>query len=177
MTILSQHQLSSLAVLLAGAGVHPAISKAVNLALFLGVLYLLMRKPARQFFADRFALVRATLEHAAREKEAATAKMAELDARLNRLDEELKAVQSQAAAEAAAERARIEAETRQDIEKIKAVSKREVESAKLAAMSDLRDFAATKAVDLAEQMIRREMKPEDDAKLLKRMADAMSAVN
>ena len=72
-----------------GGGVHPAIAKAFNLALFLGVMYMLVRKPARQFFADRFALVRATLEHAAREKEAATAKIAALDARLNRNQQEI----------------------------------------------------------------------------------------
>ena len=72
-----------------GGGVHPAIAKAFNLALFLGVMYMLVRKPARQFFADRFALVRATLEHAAREKEAATAKIAALDARLELIPVEL----------------------------------------------------------------------------------------
>jgi F-type H+-transporting ATPase subunit b len=164
-------------LLLAGGGVHPGISKAVNLAIFLGVLYWLVRKPAREFFAERFALVRATLEHAAREKEAATTRMAELDARLNRLDDEMKNIGAQTAAEAAAERERIEAETRADIEKIKTSAAREIESARLAALADLREFTATHAIDLAEQTIRRELKPDDDAKLLKRMADAMTRVN
>jgi len=177
------NQLHSLALsisplfLAGGGGVHPGISKAVNLALFLGVLYYLVRKPSREFFANRFALVRATLEHAAREKESATAKMAELESRLNRVDVELKSIKLQTEAEAAAERARIEAETKQDIEKIKLNAKREIESAKQVAMTDLREFAANKAVDLAEQLIRREIKPEDDAKLLRRMADAMAKVN
>lgn len=175
-------QLHSLALsigpffLAGGGGVHPGISKAINLALFLGVLYFLVRKPAREFFANRFALVRATLEHAAREKEAATARMTELGSRLNRVDVELKSIKSQTEAEAAAERARIEAETKQDIEKIKLNAKREIESARRVAMTDLREFAANKAVDLAEQLIRREIKPEDDAKLLKRMADHMAVV-
>ncbi|MGH9845520.1 MAG: hypothetical protein ACREEM_42965 [Blastocatellia bacterium] len=160
-----------------GGGVHPGISKAVNLAVFLGVLYFLVRKPAREFFANRFALVRATLEHAAREREAATAKMVELEARLNRVGDELKNINSRTEAEAAAERARIEAETKQDIEKIKLNAKREIESARQVAMTDLREFAAGKSVDLAEQLIRREIKPEDDAKLVKRMAEAMSTLN
>jgi F0F1-type ATP synthase membrane subunit b/b' len=170
--------LSLVPLLLAGGGsVHPAISKAVNLALFLGLMYFLLRKPVREFFTNRLALVRATLEHAAREKEAATAKMAELDARLNRLDGDLKNIKSQTEAEAAAERARIEAETRADIEKIKTTARREIESAKQVALTDLREFAATKSVDLAEQMIRRELKPEDDAKMLRRMADEMAKVS
>lgn len=163
------------ALLLSEGGVHPGISKAVNLALFLGVLYFLLRKPTRDFFAARFASVRTMLEHAAKEREAATAKMAELDARLNKLDAELKGIKAQSEQEAAAERARIEAETKQDIEKIKIGARREIESAKQLALSDLRNFAAVKSVDLAEQMIRRELKPEDDAKLLSRMADAMGS--
>lgn|SRR5262249_29331601 len=163
-------------VLSGGGGVHPGISKTVNLALFLGVLYYLVRKPTREFFANRLASVRATLQHAAREKDAAMAKMAELDARLNRLDEELGTIQSQTEKEAAAERARIETETYQEIERIKSTAKREIELAKQIALSDLREFAATKAVDLAEQTIRREIRPEDDAKLLSRMVDTMSSV-
>jgi F0F1-type ATP synthase membrane subunit b/b' len=160
-----------------GTGIHPGISKAFNLALFLGVMYLLVRKPVAEFFATRFATVRATLEHAAKEKDAAAAKMAELDARLNRLDEELKSIRAQTEVEAAAERARVEADTKQDLEKIRQSARREIEAAKQIAMGDLREFAATKAVDLAEQMIRREIKPEDDARLLHRMADEMGRVN
>jgi F0F1-type ATP synthase membrane subunit b/b' len=44
-------------------------------------------------------------------------------------------------------------------------------------MSELREFAATKSVDLAEQMIRRELKPEDDARLVARMGEEMSKVS
>lgn len=164
-------------IFLAGAGTSMVVSKAVNLVIFLGLLYFLLRKPAREFFATRLAEVRATLQQAAKEKEAATAKMAELDARLSRLDAELAEIKSQAQREAVAERERLQAEAQRDAEKIRATSHREIESAKQIAMSDLREFAATKAVDLAEQMIRRELKPEDDARLLARMGEEMSKVS
>ena len=165
------------AIFLAGAGTSMVVSKAVNLVIFLGLLYFLLRKPAREFFATRLAEVRATLQQAAKEKEAATAKMAELDARLSRLDTELAEIKSQAERESAAERERLQAEAQRDAEKIRVTSHREIESAKQIAMSELREFAATKAVDLAEQMIRRELKPEDDARLLARMGEEMSKVN
>lgn len=165
------------AIFLAGAGTSMVVSKAVNLVIFLGLLYFLLRKPAREFFATRLAEVRATLQQAAKEKEAATAKMAELDARLSRLDAELAEIKSQAQREAVAERERLQTEAQRDAEKIRATSHREIESAKQIAMSDLREFAATKAVDLAEQMIRRELKPEDDARLLARMGEEMSKVS
>lgn len=164
-------------LLLAEGGVHPAVAKLVNLIIFLGLLFYLLRKPAKEFFATRLAEVRATLQQAAKEKEAATAKMAELDARLGRLDSELAEIKSQAQREAAAERERLQAEAKRDAEKIRTIAQREIEAAKQIALTELRDFAATKSVDLAEQMIRRELKPEDDARLLKRMSEEMSNVS
>lgn len=151
-------------------------AKLVNLVLFLTVLYLLLRKPVRAFFDQRLASVREALDRAAREKQAAMAKMAEIDARLNRLDSELAEIKAQSEREAAAERARMESDAKRDIEKIREMAGREIESAKQVAMADLREFAATKAVDLAEQMIRREMTPDDDAKLVERVGGEMSKV-
>jgi len=150
--------------------------KLVNLVIFLTILYLLLRKPTREFFRRRLASVRETLDKAAREKQDATAKMAELDARLNRLDADLREIGAQSGREAAAERARMDAEAKRDAEKIREMAAREVEAAKQVALADLRAFAATTAVDLAEQVIRREMTPADDAKLVARVGEEMSRV-
>lgn len=149
--------------------------KAVNLLLFLGILFYLLRKPAREFFAKRLADVREILERAAREKEGAMARMAELDARFNRLDAELAEIKKQAQDEAVAERERVELETKRDIDKFRASAQREIESAKQIALADLREFAATKSVELAEQIIRRELSPEDDARLLQRVSDQLGS--
>jgi F0F1-type ATP synthase membrane subunit b/b' len=164
-------------ILLSGGAGMAAISKLFNLTIFLAFLIWVLRKPAKEFFSTRLAEVRATLQQAAKEKEAAAAKMAELDSRMNRLDAEIAEIKSQAQREAVAERERLETEAKRDIEKIRQNSQREIESAKQVAMSELRDFAATKSVDLAEQLIRKELKPEDDAKLLQRMGEEMSKVS
>jgi F-type H+-transporting ATPase subunit b len=151
-------------------------AKLVNLVLFLGILYWLARKPTREFFRQRLASVREMLDRAAQEKRRATDKMAELDARLNRLDADLREIGAQSERDAAAERARMEAETRNDIEKIRQTAAREVDAAKQVALADLRAFAATKAVDLAEQMIRRELTPSDDAKMVARVGEELGKV-
>ncbi len=163
-------------LLLAEGGLHPGIPKAVNLAIFITVLYLLLRKPSREFFAQRFASVREMLEKAAREKKEAEAKMAEIDTRLNHLDAEVAGIKAQTEREAAAERERMETEAKKDIERIRLSAQREIEAAKQVALADLREFAAVKAVDLAELMIRRELTPDDDAKLLQRVGDELSKV-
>ncbi len=163
-------------VLLSG-GLHPAIPKAVNLAIFLTVLYLLVRKPARKFFAERLATVRATLDRAAKEKAEAEAKINELNTRLSKLDAEVAEIRAQAEREAIAERERLKAEAQADADKLRATAKREIEGAKQAALVQLREFTADKAVELAEQLIRRELTPQDDAKLLQRVGEELSKVS
>jgi F-type H+-transporting ATPase subunit b len=100
--------------------------------------------------------------------------MAELDSRLNRLDVDLREIGAQSDRDAAAERARMDAEAKRDVEKIREMAVREVDAAKQVALADLRAFTATTVVDLAEQMIRREMTPADDAKLVARVGEELS---
>ena len=166
-------------VLLAGAGAWwlPIVSKAFNLTLFLGVLYWLVRKPAREFFATRLAEVRATLEQAAKEKAGADAKMTELGARMNKLDAELADIRTQSAREADAERQRLAVETKTDAEKLRGLASREIEGAKQSALAQLREFTAEKSVELAEQMIRKELTPQDDARLLRSVSAELTKVN
>lgn len=158
-------------------GLHPAIPKTVNLILFIGVLYYLLRKPVHEFFTTRLAEVRATLDRAAREKAGAEAKMSELNARLSKLDTELAEIRSQAEREAQTERARLAAEATADAEKLRVTAQREIEGAKQTALLQLREFTANKSVELAEQLIRRELTPQDDAKLLQRVSEELTKVN
>lgn len=142
------------------------LAKLVNLVIFVAILYLLLRKPTREYFRRRLAEVRETLDKAAREKKQATDKLAELDTRLNRLDADLREIGAQAERDAAAERERMQAEYKKGVEKIRETAAREVETAKQVALADLRAFTATSAVEMAEQMIRRDMTPADDAILV-----------
>jgi F-type H+-transporting ATPase subunit b len=146
------------------------IARTVNLIIFLVVLYFLVRKPTREFFRQRYTEIRASLERAAREKETAAARLAEIDTRLNRLDAEIADIRTQAEREAAAERERIETQARQEAEKLRAMAQREIESAKNSALAELQQFTATQAVELAEKIIRRELTAEDDARLVGRIS-------
>jgi F-type H+-transporting ATPase subunit b len=161
----------TLPVMLALASpVIPQIAKTVNLIIFLAALYFLLRKPTREFFTQRYAEIRASLERAAKEKEAAATRLSEIDARMNRLDAEIADIRTQAEKEAVAERERIEAQARQDAEKLRATAQREIESAKNAALDELQKFTAAQAVALAEQILRRELTADDDARLVSRLS-------
>ncbi len=165
--------------LLAGSGagwLTPGVAKSINLTIFILAMYWIVRRPAHRFFTERFTQVREMLDRAAREKAAAEAKMAELTARMARLDQELAALREQTSREIAAERARIEAETKQDLARLRQGAQREIESARQIALSDLKVFAALEANRLAEQFLQQELSPEDDARLIQRVTEQMSSV-
>ena len=142
--------------------------KFINLAIFVAVLvYILARKVrlGEAFRTRRENIVR-DLARAKQERDDAVAKLKEVEARLALLDSKVAAIQEQSVREAAEERERIARATETEVAKLSEQAQSEIESAGRVARHDLRRYAAEKAVGLAEEMIRREIKPDDDARLI-----------
>ena len=146
----------------------PTIATTFNLLLFVGLLYFLMTRVFKigDAFRGRQEGIRNDLMRAEQERNAAVAKLKEVEARLARLDTEIEAIRSQAQKEAVEERARVERSTDEEIRKIREQARREIESTAKAARAELRAFAAEQSVKFAEELIRREIGPEDDARLV-----------
>ena len=142
--------------------------KFINLAVFVGVMiYILTRKvKLGEAFRTRREHIKQELARAQQERDAAVAKLKEVEARLGRLDAEVAEISERSKREAAEERERIARSTETEINKLSEQAQREIESAGKAAKHELRKYTAEQSVRLAEEMIRREMKPEDDARLI-----------
>jgi len=142
--------------------------KFLNLAIFIGVGFLLhwrFGRPIREALRARSEGIKRELQRAREERDLAFAKLAEVEARFEKLDAEVAAVKEKATAEAAAEKARLQAATEAEIAKMKEQAKREIESAGKVARHELRKFAAEESVRMAEEILEREIRPEDDARL------------
>jgi F-type H+-transporting ATPase subunit b len=144
--------------------------KFVNLALFVGgLVYLLTRKmKLGEAFKTRRDTIKQELAKAQQERDAALAKLKEVEDRLARLDSEVSTIREQSKREAAEESERIAKSTEVEVARLSEQAKREIERAGKAAKHELRNYAAATSVRLAEEIIRREMRPEDDARLLQR---------
>lgn len=147
-------------------GLPEWLPQVVNLAIFLGIVIFLLRKPMASFFEARGAAIRADLEKAKREKTEAEEKLAEVEARLAKLGAEQEAIRIEAAREAEAEHARVAARAEEEAHKIAESAGREIDGALKAARAELQRFAAEKAVDLAEATIRHEMTDADRARIV-----------
>jgi F-type H+-transporting ATPase subunit b len=154
----------------------PIFAKVVNLLLFAGVMYFILRRPLGEAFSGRREGIRRELMRAEEERSAAVAKLQEVEGRLARLDSEVEAIREQARREAAEERVRIERAADEEVRKIREQARREIENASKAARAELRAYAAEQSVRMAEEMIRREIRPEDDAHLVKEYVGELGGV-
>lgn len=152
------------------------IPKIFNLTLFLIVMVILLRKPLAQALRDRREHIRAELVRAREEKAAAEEKLRQVEARLNRLDQEVAEIRANAEREAQAEHDRLIKLANEEAERLKTMAAREIEGATRAAQIELREFAAERAVEMAETIIRKEIRPEDNSRLVNDFARDLEGV-
>lgn len=143
------------------------IWKFLNLAIFTAGAIYLLRRPISAKLAARRDAIRQELVTAQTEREQALARIAEADDLLSRVDEHVAAIRKQAQNEAKTEKERLMAATATEIEKLKQQGQREMDVSEKLARKQLRQFLAQRSVELARETVRGQMRPEDDAVLIK----------
>jgi F0F1-type ATP synthase membrane subunit b/b' len=150
--------------------------KFLNLFIFVVLLVYILRRPISEAFRTKRDGIRQALMKAQEERDAAIAKLKEVENRLSKLDEEVSLLRENARREAAEEQERIARLTEAEAEKLRDQARREIENAGKVAKQDLRRYAAEQSVRFAEDIIRGEIKPEDDSRLFGLSVDEMGGV-
>lgn len=142
--------------------------KFVNLAIFVLALVFILTRKAKlgEIFKARRESIKRELAKAQEERDAALQKLKEVEERLAQLATEVASIREQSVREAEEERKRIAQSTEVEIAKLSEQAARDIETAGKAARKELRRYTAEQSVRLAEEIVRREMKPEDDARLI-----------
>jgi len=169
-------------LLLAGGGggfSNPDVWRVINLLVFVAILVYVLRNKIRlgSFFDNRAATIVKDLEQARHDKQEAERKLAEVEERLSRLDQEIADIRAEAERESEREAERIRQSTETDVEKIRQTAQREIEGAMKVARAQLRAFVADHAVEMAEAIIRRELSPEDDKRILSKYVAELREVS
>jgi len=146
-------------------GLWFGLGRFFNLALVAAVIFWAARKPLANFFANRSESIRRQLAEAQEARLAAEAKLAEIEARMSHLDDEMQAIKLNAEKEAEQEHRRLIAEGKRDAEKVLERARQEIEGMTRAAQTELRKHAAELALQLAEARIRSEISDEDRRRL------------
>lgn len=173
-------------LLLAETGEHtggllsnPMFWRVINLATFLLIIIWILRSKVKigQVFDNRAAAIVKDLEEARREKQEAQDRLNEVESRLAALDAEVARIRAEAERESEREAERIQQTAEADAEKIRQAANREIEGAMKAARNELRAFVAEQSVAMAEQIIRRELRPEDNNRMLNKYIEELGEVS
>ena len=141
--------------------------KFLNLIIFVLALMYFVKRKITEAFRERGETIRRELVEARQERDEALAKLAAVEARLKTLDGEVAALHEQSELQAEAERERIANETQREMAGLREQAQREIESAGKTARHRLRRFAARQSVIYAEELLRRDLRADDDARLIK----------
>jgi F-type H+-transporting ATPase subunit b len=166
----------------AAAAEHPAHAEhaadpslllfhAFGLAVLVGVLVYFAREPLKMFLRDRSDGLRRQLESAHAALEAARAANAEIRARLDRIAEENEALVREAAELAEVERSRAVERARSAADRVREEAKRAADQEIARARGQLQNEAARLATSLAGEMIRNQLTPDDERRMIAEFVD------
>jgi F-type H+-transporting ATPase subunit b len=129
------------------------IFKWINFAIVVLVVLWAFGKKLPPVFRANAETISSAITKATAAKAEADRQLAEAEARLARIDQEIIALRAAADKEAAADAERIREMAKSDSEKISVVAKAEIEAAERAAQMELKALAANLAVDGAESLL------------------------
>lgn len=151
--------------------------KFLNLAIFVGILVYLLKKPLSAAFKAKREAIRAELIKAEEEKQAALMKLTSAEAKLARINSESDQIVERAQSEANEEKARIERETEDEINRLQTQAQNEIERKSQQVRNELRRFSAEESVRLAEEKIKQKINAAKDAELVKANIQSIGGLN
>lgn len=151
--------------------------KFLNLAIFVYIMYRLLKKPLSDAFKAKREVIRAELIKAEEEKQAALSALTGVEAKLAGLETEKAAILEKATQEAEAEKQRIGEQAAADVDRTRAKSEGEIARLTQQARVELRKFSAEESIRLAEEKLRAQINAEKDARLVKAGIQSIGGLN
>jgi F-type H+-transporting ATPase subunit b len=147
--------------------------QVVNIAIVVGLLVYLLRRPAPTFFNTRAKEIEDLLEKAMREKEEANARLKEVEAKMAHLSDEVAEIERSSKEAAEAERQKVLDEAEAAKERIRSDAAEEMDRKLKDARRELKAYAADLAVKMAREILADNISESDEARLQDRFMSTM----
>ena len=141
------------------------IFRWLNFLLVFGAVGYLLKKHGGPFFRANAKAIAADITEASAEKAEADRELREAEAHVAHFDRELAGLREDARRESAVEAERLRASGRTEIEKINQAARAELAAAERAGQQELRESAASMAVERAGALMSSRMTPETRARM------------
>jgi len=148
--------------------IWPFVGKIFNFVVLVGGLAYIARKPFAEYLTRRGGELRAELSAAEALKAEATAKIAEIDARMKTLPAELEALGARGRADIAAEEQRIRELAATEKQRLLDQAAREIDQRVRLAKRELVEHAADLTIEVARTKIQSEITDADRSRLVDR---------
>ena len=149
--------------------------QAVNFLLLLVLLYKLAYRPLLAKMEERTAAIKQQLEEAERAREEGRRSLAEHVAQLQAARAEARTIRERALREAQAEQQNLIAAAKEEAARLVESSRAEIERDVRRARAELRREVGTLAVEIAEHLIKRDLREEDHRRLVEETLSRMES--
>ncbi len=136
------------------------LGKVVNFAVLFGGLFLLLRKPIKNYLNERSKKVDLSIKEAAEARKGSEKQLRGALGRLEEISEEVKRIKEEAESEGEKQKERIIESARQEAQRLKELTKQEIDSLYASGIKELRVYAAEITTKAAADRIKQRMTPE-----------------
>jgi F-type H+-transporting ATPase subunit b len=140
--------------------------RILNFAILLGVLVVVLRKPIRNFFANRRASIEKTLADLEEQRREAEAKCQEYKGKLAALDNEKQKILDEYIQEGETEKEKIISNAEQQADYIRQQASFAIQQEIKTARSELKEEVAELTVSAAEDLLKKKIKAADQERLV-----------
>jgi F-type H+-transporting ATPase subunit b len=151
--------------------------RCFNFALMVGVLVYFVNKPIRKGLKERSAGIEKTLAEAEAAKQAAEAKHREYTEKLAKATEEIASITASIRHEGESERDKIVAAAKEMAAKIESEAENKAAGVVAKARTELREEASRLAVELAEDMLKKQVSADDQKRLVEEYMQKMGELH
>jgi F-type H+-transporting ATPase subunit b len=156
-----------------GIPVKAMLFAGINFVLLLLILGYFLRKPMKEFFASRAALIRKDIGESEARKNQAEKKYQDYETRLAHIEKEMNALVNQLKRDGQLEKDRLVQAAQGQMEALQETSRRIMGSELRRAKEELKRETASLAAQLAEDLLRQNITPEDQKRLVKSYLEKM----
>jgi F-type H+-transporting ATPase subunit b len=150
--------------------------KFADLAIFITAGIVVLRKPLTNALEARRERIKVEIAKAEAERAKAAEQLAEAQTLLGHVNDDVEAIRAQSRQEVDLERQRQAESAEKEIARLRAQAEREVELARKAAHKSLRQYLASRSLQLAQQSIISQLRPQDDDLFIKERIDELRRV-
>jgi len=133
------------------------IGKVINFIVLFGGLFLILRKPVKNYLNERSRNVDLSIKEAVETKEQSEKKLKNILGRLNELSDEVKRIKDEAEMEGNKQKESIIKSAGQEAKRLKELTSQEIDSLYSSGLKEIRAYAAEKAIEAASKRIKQRM--------------------